>query len=147
MDRLPTRPQKFSNAGRMTRYLLTYGRSALSSSLPYMDRCLLMTLTLSKRSLMKWWRHCVAVTSSVLLINCIVTWLNDDCWLVRAMVVEQKKGNIVEERANRVSASAKSFLTRALQPNPLKRCKIIDLLRHRWLARSVAMQTNKIVKK
>ncbi len=51
------------------------------------------------------------------------------------MVREQKKGTALDRLPARLSEPVKDLISSALQPEPLHRCSVPDLLRHPWLRR------------
>ena len=49
------------------------------------------------------------------------------------MVVEQKKGNVLDNDLVELTGSAVDFMAMTLVPEPSKRCSVFQLLQHKWL--------------
>jgi len=52
---------------------------------------------------------------------------------IRQMVVEQKKGTVLNNDLVELTSSAINFMSIALVPEPSKRCSVFQLLKHKWL--------------
>jgi len=52
---------------------------------------------------------------------------------IKQMVVEQKKGNVLDNDLVDLTRSAVDFMAMTLVPEPSKRCSVFQLLQHKWL--------------